>query len=70
VRCVSECDREASTRRRPWDTRDCYAMERRDTYYLVILLVIIFNLLAPGCKLLHSDRVGKVWRSQWPTDSS
>jgi hypothetical protein len=28
--CVSECDREASIMRRPWPTRGCCAMEKRN----------------------------------------
>ena len=28
---VSECDREASTLRKPWPTMDCYAIQRKDS---------------------------------------
>jgi len=50
-------------------------MERRVIYYLgilicLILLVTIFNSLAPCYKLLFSDSVGKVWRAYWLTHSS
>jgi hypothetical protein len=32
VVCVSECDREASIMRRPWSTRGCRALERKNCY--------------------------------------
>ena len=41
---VSEYDREASTRRRPWPTRGCRAMERKN------LIITRYCIFAGSCQ--------------------